>query len=44
METAHARSFPEARRQAGAGLEKDLCPELAAEEEEHVAMLETAIE
>ena len=27
-----------------AGLEKDLCQELAAEEEEHVAMLETEIE
>jgi rubrerythrin len=26
------------------GLEKDLCAELAAEEEEHVAMLETELE
>jgi bacterioferritin (cytochrome b1) len=26
------------------GLEKDLCGELAAEEEEHVAMLETELE
>jgi bacterioferritin (cytochrome b1) len=27
-----------------AGLEKDACKELAAEEEEHVAMLETELE
>jgi bacterioferritin (cytochrome b1) len=26
------------------GLERDLCEELAAEEEEHVAMLETELE
>jgi len=27
-----------------AGLERELCEELAAEEEEHVAMLETELE
>ena len=42
--TPHARSFPQAGRGTARGLEKELCQELASEEDEHIAMLETEME
>jgi bacterioferritin (cytochrome b1) len=40
----HFQKLAHLARELPAGLEKDLCEELAAEEEEHVAMLETELE
>jgi rubrerythrin len=44
MEKRTRDHFQKLARELPAGLEKDLCEELAAEEEEHVAMLETELE
>jgi glutamate synthase (NADPH) small chain len=44
MEKRTRDHFKKLARELPAGLEKDLCEELAAEEEEHVAMLETELE
>jgi rubrerythrin len=44
MERRTRDHFKKLARELPAGLESDLCSELAAEEEEHVAMLETELE
>ncbi len=44
MERRTRDHFRALARELPAGLEKELCDELAAEEEEHVAMLETELE
>jgi rubrerythrin len=44
MEKRTRDHFQKLARELPAGLEKDLCEELAAEEEDHVAMLETELE
>jgi glutamate synthase (NADPH) small chain len=44
MERRTRDHFRKLARELPAGLEKDLCNELAAEEEEHVAMLETELD
>ena len=44
MERRTRDHFHKLARELPAGLERDLCEELAAEEEEHVAMLETELE
>jgi rubrerythrin len=44
MEKRTRDHFKKLARELPAGLEKELCEELAAEEEEHVAMLETELE
>jgi glutamate synthase (NADPH/NADH) small chain len=44
MERRTRDHFRSLARELPAGLERDLCEELAAEEEEHVAMLETELE
>jgi rubrerythrin len=44
MEKRTRDHFQKLARDLPAGLEKDLCGELAAEEEDHVAMLETELE
>jgi len=44
MERRTRDHFKKLARELPAGLESDLCAELAAEEEEHVAMLETELE
>jgi rubrerythrin len=44
MERRTRDHFQKLARELPEGLERDLCQELAAEEEEHVAMLETEIE
>jgi rubrerythrin len=44
MERRTRDHFRKLARELPAGLERDLCGELAAEEDEHVAMLETELE
>ena len=44
MERRTRDHFKKLARELPAGLESELCEELAAEEEEHVAMLETELE
>ena len=44
MERRTRDHFRKLARELPAGLEKDLCEELAAEEEEHVALLEGELE
>jgi rubrerythrin len=44
MERRTRDHFQKLARELPAGLEQDVCKELAAEEEEHVAMLETELE
>ena len=44
MEKRTRDHFQKLARELPAGLEKDLCAELAAEEEEHVALLQGELE
>ena len=44
MERRTRDHFKKLARELPAGLESELCEELAAEEEEHVAMLETELD
>ena len=44
MERLTRDHFKKLARELPGGLERELCEELAAQEEEHVAMLETELE